>query len=518
MNLLSLLLILSLPLVFGLGWFIRIKIDNSRVDSTKEITKRIIADAEKEAESIKKDKIFEAKDEAYKYRQKQEAELQRKRYELMNQERKLKDRELNLSRKTDLLERKDSDLHHKIRNVEEKKRTLEVKEYTLKKLITEENTKLESIARMTTEEAITQLKANLIDQAKQHSAEIIKDIRDEARAQANREAREIIVSAIQRSAVDHSVETTVSVVNLPSDEIKGRIIGREGRNIRAFENATGVEIIVDDTPEAVIISGFDPLRREIAKMSLEKLIADGRIHPGRIEEAVKKCEKEMEENLHNIGEQVMLETGVHGLHPEMIKLLGKLRYRTSYGQNVLQHSKEVCLLTGLMAGEIGLDTKLAKRAGLLHDIGKAVDQMTEGTHTTIGVELAKRYKEHKIVVNAIASHHEDVESTSLIAVLIQAADAISSSRPGARRETLEGYIKRLETLEELAESFQGVSKSFAIQAGREIRVMVEHDNVNDAQAEQLSCDIAKRIEDELEYPGQIKVIVIREFRSVEYAK
>ncbi|MBC8204023.1 ribonuclease Y [bacterium] len=518
MDLLNVILILLIPAAIGIGWMLRVKIDKAKINSTKEIVKRIIADAKKEAETIKKDKIFEAKDEAYKYRQKQEAELQRKRDEVINQERRLREREMNLSRKNDILERRESDLSNQMRSIEEKSRVLEVKESNLDKLIKEENAKLESIARMSSEEAVAQLKANLMDQAKQQSAEIIKEIRDKARAQANREAKEIIVSAIQRSAADHSVESTVSVVNLPSDEIKGRIIGREGRNIRAFENATGVEIIVDDTPEAVIISGFDPMKREVAKMAMEKLMTDGRIHPGRIEDAVKKSEMEMEEMLVNIGEQALLETGVHGVHPELVKLLGKLQFRTSYGQNVLQHSKEVSVLAGLMASEIGLDAKLAKRSGLLHDIGKSVDQVAEGTHTTLGAELAKKYKESKIVINAIAAHHEDVESTSLIAVLVQAADAISSSRPGARRETLEGYIKRLEKLEEIAESFHGVSKSFAIQAGREIRIIVEHDKVSDAQAEQLSYDIANRIQDELEYPGQIKVVVIREFRTVEYAK
>jgi ribonuclease Y len=478
----------------------------------------MLSDAEKEAEALKKEKLLEIKDEMLKLKQRNDADLERKRNDLLKIERQFRDKEHALNRRLDQVERKEEEINQLKSTLEDKLKILEIKDNNLDRLIREENLNLEKIARMTTEEAVEQLKRNLTEQAKQQSAETIKEIRDEAKRQANREAQEIVVSAIQRSAADHSVENTVSVINLPSDEIKGRIIGREGRNIRAFENITGVEIIVDDTPEAVIISGFDPLRREIAKMALEKLMADGRIHPGRIEETVKKAEKEMEERLMQIGEQASMETGVHGLHSELAKLIGKLQYRTSYGQNVLQHSKEVCYLAGLMAAELGLDSKIAKRAGLLHDIGKAVDRGTEGTHTELGVELAKKFKESRAVVEAIASHHEDVEFTSLIGVLIQAADAISGSRPGARRETLEGYIKRLEKLEELAESFQGVSKSFAIQAGREIRIMVEHEKISDAQAEQLASDIAEKIQEELEYPGQIKVTVIREFRAVDYAK
>lgn len=518
MDLLTIVLALAYPVAFCAGWFLRIKIDRSRIASTAETVEKMVNDAEKEAEALKKERLIEAKDEFLKLKQKLDNEHERKRSELLKMERQFRDKELSINRKTDQLERRDEEVRQLKKTIEDKQKVLDVKESTIEKLIKEENAKLEKIARMSAEEAVQQLKNNLTEQAKQQSAEIIKEIRDEAKRQANREAKEIIVSAIQRSAADHSVENTVSVVNLDSDEIKGRIIGREGRNIRAFENATGVEIIVDDTPEAVILSAFDPLRREIAKIALEKLMADGRIHPGRIEETVKKAEKEMEETLINIGEQTMLETGVHGIHPELVKALGKLKYRTSYGQNVLQHSIEVCHLAGLMAAEIGLDPKMAKRAGLLHDIGKAVDRGTEGTHTQLGVELAKKYKESRIVVESIASHHEDSEFKSLIGVLIQAGDAISGSRPGARRETLEGYIKRLEKLEELAESFPGVSKTFAIQAGREIRIIVEHDKVTDAQAEQLASDIAHKIQEEMEYPGQIKVTVVREFRAVDYAK
>ena len=517
--------LIAVPAAFVAGWFLRVKIDRSRIDSTEEQVKRLIADAEKEAESLikegessKKERLLEAKDELLKIKQRNDAEIDRRRNELVKAERKQREKEHQLSRKLDQVDRREEEITRLQENLEDKKKILEIKDTALEKLINQENAKLENIARMTREEAVEQLKKNLIDAAKQQSAETIKEIRDNAKGQANREAQEIVVSAIQRSAADHCVENTVSAVNLPSDEIKGRIIGREGRNIRSFENATGVEIIVDDTPEAVIISGFDPLRREIARMALEKLITDGRIHPGRIEETVKKAEQEMDEKLNTMGEQAAMDTGVHSLHPELINILGKLHYRTSYGQNVLQHSIEVAHLASLMSAELGLDVKTAKRAGLLHDIGKAVDRGTEGTHTALGVELAKKYREPRAVIEAIASHHEDVEFTSLIGVLIQAADAISGSRPGARRETLEGYVKRLEQLEELAESFHGVNKTFAIQAGREIRIMVEHDKVNDAQAEQLATDIALRIQEEMEYPGQIKVTVMREFRAVDYAR
>jgi ribonuclease Y len=371
---------------------------------------------------------------------------------------------------------------------------------------------------MTNEEALRELKENLLARAKQESAQLLKDMKDQARLTANKEAKEIIISAIQRTAADHSSEATVSVVHIPNDEMKGRIIGREGRNIRSFETATGIDVIIDDTPEAVILSGFDPYRREIARRALEKLIQDGRIHPGRIEEVVEKTEKEMEETIRELGEKAMLETGVHGLHPELVKLLGKLNFRTSYGQNVLQHSIEMAHIAGLMAADLQLDAVVAKRAALLHDIGKAIDRNTEGTHYELGAELAKKYGEGPIIQNAIVSHHGDVEMISPISALVQAADAISGSRPGARRETLEGYVKRLENLETIAESFPGVAKTYAIQAGREIRVMVQPEKISDAMADQLSTDIAEKIQQELEYPGQIKVTIIREYRSVNYAK
>ena len=381
-----------------------------------------------------------------------------------------------------------------------------------------QNEKLEKIAKMTAEEAKSELKENLLGEAKIEAAAMVKEIKDNAERNAEKEAKEIILGAVYRCAADHVVESTVSVVNLPNEEMKGRIIGREGRNIRSFETATGIDVIVDDTPEAVILSGYDPIRREIGKMSLEKLIKDGRIHPTRIEEVVEKSEKEMEMIVREIGEQACFDVGIQGLHIEAIKLLGKLNYRTSYGQNVLQHSKEVAALAGLMAAELGLNPNMAKRAGLLHDIGKAIDRETEGTHTEIGASFLRRLNEDPIVINSVESHHGDVPQETPYPVLVQAADAISGARPGARREPLEAYIKRLEKLEELADSFKGVSKAFAIQAGREIRVIVEYETVDDLAASILADGIAHKIEAEMEYPGQIKVTVIRESRATEYAK
>ncbi|NOZ63024.1 MAG: ribonuclease Y [Calditrichaeota bacterium] len=503
---------------FVFGWLASKKVGQSKIGNAEKVAERIISNAERDAEALKKEKLFEVKDEWIKLKQNFENETKSRRNELTRLEKQLANREVNMDRKVDLLNKKERELKRVEQDVYEKQAKVTQLQLKLEKIIQEQNTKLEKISGISHEEAKRILMENLIEKAKQESAHIVKDIKDQAKLTANKEAKEIIIQAIQRTAADHSVETTVSVVNLPNEEMKGRIIGREGRNIRSFETATGIEVIVDDTPEAVILSGFDPFRREIARIALERLIADGRIHPARIEEVVNKVAKEMEERIVEIGEQAMLETGVHNLHPQLIRLLGKLSYRTSYGQNVLQHAKEVAYLAGLMAADLGLDASIAKRAGLLHDIGKAIDKNTEGTHTEIGGEIAKKYKEHPIVVNAILSHHEDVEPISPISVLVQAADAISGSRPGARRETLEGYVKRLQKLEQLAESFSGVVKTYAIQAGREIRVMVEHEKIDDAMADQLATDIAQKIQDEMEYPGQIKVTVIREYRSVDYAK
>ncbi|MDZ7318035.1 MAG: ribonuclease Y [candidate division KSB1 bacterium] len=500
------------------GWLASKKIGQSKIANAEKMAEKIINDAEAMANAMKKEKLLEVKDEWIKLKQNFENETKSRRNELQKLEKQLASREMNMDRKVDLLANKEKKLNQMEKSLTEKETRVTRLEAEMERIIKEQNEKLEKLSGISSEEAKRILMDNLLDKAKQEAAQLIKDIKDQARQNANREAREIIIQAIQRTAADHSVETTVSVVNLPNDEMKGRIIGREGRNIRAFETATGIEVIVDDTPEAVILSGFDPYRREIARLALEKLINDGRIHPARIEEIVEKTKKEMEESLQEIGEQVLLETGVHNVHPELVKLLGKLKYRTSYGQNVLQHSKEVAFLAGLMAADLGLDAALAKRAGLLHDIGKAIDKTTEGTHTEIGAEITRKYKEHPIVINSIASHHEDVDPISPISVLVQAADAISGSRPGARRETLEGYVKRLQKLEQLAESFSGVVKTYAIQAGREIRVMVEHEQIDDAMADQLASEISQKIHNEMEYPGQIKVTVIREYRAVDYAK
>ena len=503
---------------FFLGWIVNNRVGQGKVASAEKLAEKIVSEAEKEAEALKNRKVMEAKDEWFKQKQIFERETRNQRQDLDRKKSKLQNRELELDRRLNHITQRDKEIKGLEQSLKDRTENVTRKQEELERIINTQNERLEKIAGMSNEEALRELKANLLDKAKQESAQEVKGIRDQARLTANKEAKEIIISAIQRTAADHSVETTVSVVHLPSDEMKGRIIGREGRNIRSFENATGIDVIVDDTPEAVILSGFDPLRREIARRSLETLISDGRIHPGRIEEVVEKTRKEMEEVIVELGEQAMLETGVHGLHPELVKLLGKLNYRTSYGQNVLQHSVETAHLSALMASELGLDPILARRAGLLHDIGKAVDRNTEGTHFAIGADLAKKYGEGPIIQNAIAAHHGEVEMISPISALVQSADAISGSRPGARRETLEGYIKRLEKLEGIAESFQGVQKTYAIQAGREIRVLVQPEKINDALSDQLATDIAEKIQAEMEYPGQIKVTVIREYRAVDYAK
>lgn len=503
---------------FYAGWHVSSRAGQNKIASVEERAKKILADAEKDANTLKREKLLEVKDEWYRKKQEFDAETNVKRNKLQAYEKQLNAREENIDRKVDLINKKEKESQSLKRDLDEKLKSVTERQNELNRFIQEENIRLERASGMSREEAKKILMENLANDAKIEAAQMLKEIRDQARLDAKREAQKIIVLAIQRTAADHSVENTVSVLNIQSDEMKGRIIGREGRNIKAFEAATGVDVIVDDTPEAVILSGFDGFRREVAKIALERLVADGRIHPARIEEVVEKVRKELEEEIIRAGEAAFLEVGLHGAHPEIIKHVGKMKYRSSYGQNLLAHSIEVAYLTGLMATELGIDAALAKRAGLLHDLGKTVDRSVEGPHALLGYELAKKYNEHPIVANAVGSHHEDIPMEHPIAALVQAADAISGARPGARRETVEGYIKRLEKLEQLAQSFQGVAKTYAIQAGREIRVIVEHDKIDDAMADQLAHEIAVKIQQELEYPGQIKVTVIREVRSVVYAK
>jgi ribonuclease Y len=503
---------------FLLGWYINNKIARNSIAQAEQEVKRMLADAEREANNLKKEKLLEVKDEWLKRKQELDNDINQKRQKLQNLEKQLNLREEAIEKKSDLMAKKEKELKTLEQEVLEKASYVEAKKQEYEKLVEEEFQKLEQISALTRDEAKQILFDKLIEDAKAQAAVYIKEIRENAKIEAKKEAQKIIVQAIQRTAVDHSVETTVSVVQIQSDEMKGRIIGKEGRNIRAFESATGIDIIVDDTPEAVILSGFDQFRREVARIALERLIADGRIHPARIEEVVEKVKEELEEEILKEGENALQQLGLYNMNPELIRLIGKMKYRSSYGQNLLQHSIEVAYLSGLMAAEIGLDPTIAKRAGLLHDIGKTVDRNTEGPHALLGAEIAKKYKEHPIVVNAIASHHEDVEMEHPIAAIVQAADAISGARPGARREPLESYVKRLENLEQLAKSFEGVAKTYAIQAGREVRVVVEPEKVDDVLADKLANDIALKIQEEMEYPGQIKVTLIREVRKVAYAK
>lgn len=501
-----------------IGFLVRKRYLEARIGTTKEAAARIIEEAEQKAEILKKEALLQAKDKFYQEKSEFEKETIEKRQELQNLERRVSQKESHLDKKLELLESKDEDLARREKTLLQQERTIQEHEKKVAALLEKQRIQLESIAKITSEEAKRLLMESMENEAKHESAKRIKRIEEEAREQADKKAKEIISLAIQRYAGDYVAERTVSVVNLPNEEMKGRIIGREGRNIRALEAATGVDLIIDDTPEAVILSGFNPIRREIARISLERLVSDGRIHPARIEEIVQKVEQEVETSVREAGEQAIFDVGVHGIHPELVKLVGRLKYRTSYSQNVYQHSLEVAFLCGTMASELGINVKHAKRAGLLHDIGKAVDHEVEGSHGKIGADLARKYGESPVIVHSILAHHEEEKPESILDVLVEAADALSGARPGARREMLETYVKRLEDLEKIAQSFQGVEKSYAIQAGREIRVIVQPERISDEDATVLSREIARKIEKDMTYPGTIKVTVIREMRAVETAK
>ena len=493
------------------GMVIRKKSAESKISSAENEAKRLLENAKRDAETIKKEEIFKAKEEIMKSREELDKEIRERRGEIQGQERRIIQKEENLDKRAESYERKERELDKEFQAVEKKKGDIQ-------EIFNRQMQELQRISGLSKEDAKNQLLSELEKQLNNEKALLIKEVESKAKEEANKNAKEILSYAIQKCAADHTSETTVSIVSLPNDDMKGRIIGREGRNIKALETLTGIDLIIDDTPDAVVISGFDPLRREVAKIALEKLIEDGRIHPAKIEEMVEKAKEEIEVTIKAEGERATLETGVMGLNPDIVKLIGKLKYRTSYGQNVLNHSIEVSNLARIMAEELGLDSTRARRAGLLHDIGKALDHDMEGTHVELGVDILKKYKENDLVINAVEAHHGDVEPKTLEAVLVQAADAISASRPGARRETLEAYIKRLQNLEEIANSFEGVDKSYAIQAGREIRIVVKPEKISDSDMTVLARNIAQKVENEMEYPGQIKVNVIRETRTIEYAK
>ena len=511
-------IVLGAVVSFIAGYVVRARIGRRNLQSAERHAQSVLEQAGREAESVRRAAVLEGREEALRLKQQVERETQEARNNQLAAERTFQEKEAAFNRRVELIEKKDRDLKRAENDLREREGAVESRNTQLDRLLQEQTARLEKIAGMNAEEARQQLLVAIESEARAEAARRVAEIRENAQRTAEREARKVIGLAIQRYAGDHVSESSVSVVHLPSDDMKGRIIGREGRNIRSFEVITGVDVIIDDTPEAVILSGFDPVRREIARLALERLVADGRIHPARIEEVVAKVKIEVENKIREMGEMACLEVGVHGIHTELQNLLGRLHYRTSYGQNILSHSIEVAHLAGMMAAEIGMDQKTAKRGGLLHDIGKAIDHDREGTHPALGMEVAQRYGEPQPVLDAIGYHHDDFAGGSLWPVLVSAADAISGARPGARRESLEIYIKRLEALERIANQFPGVEKSYAIQAGREVRIMVEHNKVDDARSQALASEIARRIEKELEYPGQIRVTVIRETRAVDYAK
>jgi len=504
-------ILISAVVFIPIGVAFRKKIAESKIEGAETEAKKILELANKEAENKKKEEIFKAKEQIMRERQDLEEEIRQRRGEVQKQESRIIQKEENLDRKEETLERKERDFDKREQQMDEK-------EQELSDLLQKQMEELQKVSGLSVEEAKRILLEETEKQIKAEKAAIIREEEAKAKEESTKKARELLTYAVQKCAADHTSETTVSIVNLPNDDMKGRIIGREGRNIKALETLTGIDLIIDDTPEAVIISGFDPLRREVARIAIEKLIEDGRIHPAKIEEMVEKAKEEVAETIKEEGERAALETGVNNLHPDIIKLIGKLKYRTSYGQNVLNHSIEVSNLARIMAEELGINSKIARRAGLLHDLGKALDHDMEGTHVELGVEVLKKFKENDTIINAVEAHHGDVEPLTLEAVLVQAADAISASRPGARRETLESYIKRLEKLEEIADSFEGVEKSFAIQAGREVRLIVKPEKVSDSEMVIMAREVAKKVENEMEYPGQIKVNVIRESRVIDYAK
>ncbi|EST90377.1 MULTISPECIES: ribonuclease Y [Vagococcus] len=519
MNTIAILLgIISLIVGLGAGFVIAKVRQEKRIDAAKHSAEGILEEAKREAETLKKETLLESKEENQKYRLEVESELKERRNEVKEQENRLLQREATLDRKDEALVKRENLLEDKEEKLDSRKQLIGEREEEITKLIEEQRVELERVASLSREEAKNIIMTETKEELTHEMAVMVKESEQRAKDEADRVAKNLLALAMQRSAADQVSETTVSVVSLPNDEMKGRIIGREGRNIRTLETLTGIDLIIDDTPEAVVLSGFDPIRREIARMALEKLIQDGRIHPARIEEMVDKARKEMDERIREYGENAAFEVGIHTLHPDLIKIMGRMRFRTSYGQNVLNHSIEVAKLTGVLAAELGEDEEMARRAGFLHDIGKALDREVDGSHVEIGTELAKKYKEPEIVINAIASHHGDTEATSVISVLVAAADALSAARPGARSESLENYIRRLERLEQIANDFSGVDYSFAVQAGREVRIMVKPEEISDDQATILVRDIRKRIEEELEYPGHIKVTVVRETRAVDYAK